>query len=41
MTARSMLRELLLVQRLWERSDIDARCRELVSLVGLPQRALS
>ena len=40
MTVRSMLRELLLVHRLRERSDIDARCHELMSLVGLPERVL-
>jgi oligopeptide/dipeptide ABC transporter ATP-binding protein len=40
MTVRSMLRELLLVHRLRERSDIDARCHELLSLVGLPERVL-
>ena len=40
MTVRSMLRELLLVHRLRERSEVEPRCIELLSLVGLPERAL-
>jgi len=40
MTVRQTLSELLRVHRMVPRSGIDARCRELLDLVGLPVRAL-
>ena len=40
MTVRHVLSELLRVHRLVPRSDIEARCRELMALVGLPRGAL-
>jgi len=40
MTVRQTLAELLRVHRMVPRSGIDARCRELLDLVGLPARAL-
>jgi oligopeptide/dipeptide ABC transporter ATP-binding protein len=40
MTVRQMLSELLRVHRLVPKGGIDARCRELVTLVGLPAGAL-
>jgi peptide/nickel transport system ATP-binding protein len=40
MTVRQTLSELLRVHRMVPRSGIDARCRELLDLVGLPGRAL-
>ena len=41
MTVRQTLSELLRVHRMVPRSGIDARCRELLDLVGLPARALN
>src|SRR5204862_4774776 len=38
--ARQTLSELLRVHKMTPRSDIDARCRELIELVGLAPRAL-
>ena len=40
MTVRQTLSELLRVHKMVPRSGIDARCRELLDLVGLPPRAL-
>jgi oligopeptide transport system ATP-binding protein len=40
MTVRQTLSELLRVHRMVPRSSVDARCRELLDLVGLPGRAL-
>ena len=40
MTVRQTLAELLRVHKMTPRSGIDARCRELLDLVGLPARAL-
>jgi oligopeptide/dipeptide ABC transporter ATP-binding protein len=40
MTVRQVLSELLRVHRMVPRAGIDARCRELIDLVGLPPRAL-
>jgi oligopeptide transport system ATP-binding protein len=40
MTVRQTLSELLRVHKMTPRSGIDARCRELLDLVGLPARAL-
>ncbi len=40
MTVRHVLSELLKVHRLVPRSGIEARCRELMALVGLPTSAL-
>jgi oligopeptide transport system ATP-binding protein len=40
MTVRQTLSELLRVHKMVPRSGIDARCRELLDLVGLPARAL-
>jgi oligopeptide/dipeptide ABC transporter ATP-binding protein len=40
MTVRQTLSELLRVHRLVPRSQIDARCRELMDLVGLGERSL-
>jgi oligopeptide/dipeptide ABC transporter ATP-binding protein len=40
MTVRQTLAELLRVHKMVPRSGIDARCRELLNLVGLPARAL-
>jgi oligopeptide/dipeptide ABC transporter ATP-binding protein len=40
MTVRSMLAEMIRVHRLRPRDQIDARVRELVALVGLPERSL-
>src|SRR5438132_5896203 len=40
MTVRQTLSELLRVHRMVPRSGIDARCRELVDMVGLGPRAL-
>jgi ABC-type dipeptide/oligopeptide/nickel transport system ATPase subunit len=40
LTMRRMLRELLAVHKLVPRAAIEERCRELVSLVGLPAAAL-
>src|SRR3954466_435763 len=39
MTVRQTLAELLRVHKMVPRSGIDARCRELLDLVGLPARA--
>src|SRR3954471_1561314 len=41
MTVRQTLSELLRVHKLVPRERIDARCRELLDLVGLPARALN
>ena len=41
MTVRQTLSELLRVHKMTPRSGIDARCRELLDLVGLPARALN
>src|SRR3954452_7095318 len=41
MTVRQTLSELLRVHKIVPRSGIDARCRELLDLVGLPARALN
>jgi oligopeptide/dipeptide ABC transporter ATP-binding protein len=40
MTVRQTLSELLRVHKMVPRSGVDARCRELLDLVGLPARAL-
>jgi oligopeptide/dipeptide ABC transporter ATP-binding protein len=40
MTVRQTLSELLRVHNMTARSGVDARCRELLDLVGLPARAL-
>jgi len=40
MSVRSMLAEMIRVHRLRPRESVDARVRELVQLVGLPERAL-
>lgn len=40
LTVRRMLRELLAVHKLVPRDAMDARCRELMSLTGLPAAAL-
>src|SRR6476469_1354005 len=40
MTVRQTLRELLRAHGVVPRDAVDARCRELVELVGLPERAL-
>jgi oligopeptide/dipeptide ABC transporter ATP-binding protein len=40
LTVRRMLRELLAVHKLVPRAAMEERCRELVSLVGLPAAAL-
>ena len=40
LTVRQMLRELLTVHKLVPRADVEGRCRELMSLVGLPAAAL-
>ena len=40
MTVRQTLSELLRVHRMVPRSQIDARCRELMDLVGLGERSL-
>ncbi|MFZ1878727.1 MAG: ABC transporter ATP-binding protein [Gaiellaceae bacterium] len=40
MTVRQTLRELLRAHDVVPKSAVDARCRELVELVGLPERAL-
>jgi oligopeptide/dipeptide ABC transporter ATP-binding protein len=40
MTVRQTLRELLRAHAVVPRAAVDARCRELVELVGLPERAL-
>jgi oligopeptide/dipeptide ABC transporter ATP-binding protein len=40
MTVRQMLRELLRVHELVPRDSVDARCEELMQLVGLPPTAL-
>jgi oligopeptide/dipeptide ABC transporter ATP-binding protein len=40
LTVRRMLRELLVVHKLVPRAEIEDRCRELMSLVGLPEAAL-
>src|SRR6476469_4687740 len=40
MTVRQTLSELLRVHDMTPRSGIDARCRELLNIVGLPARAL-
>jgi peptide/nickel transport system ATP-binding protein len=40
MTVRQALSELLRVHKMTPRSGVDARCRELLDLVGLPARAL-
>jgi oligopeptide/dipeptide ABC transporter ATP-binding protein len=40
LTVRQMLREVLLFHRVVPRSGVDARCRELLELVGLSARAL-
>jgi oligopeptide/dipeptide ABC transporter ATP-binding protein len=40
LTVRRMLRELLAVHKLVPRAAMEARCRELMSLVGLPAAAL-
>ena len=40
MTVRQTLSELLRVHKMTPRSGVDARCRELLDLVGLPARAL-
>lgn len=40
MTVRNVLSELLRVHRLVQRSDVEARCTELMALVGLPRDAL-
>jgi oligopeptide/dipeptide ABC transporter ATP-binding protein len=40
LTVRRMLRELLAVHKLVPRGAMDERCRELMSLVGLPAAAL-
>ena len=40
MTVRQVLRELLLVHRLVPRSGVEERCRELMTVVGLPHGAL-
>jgi oligopeptide/dipeptide ABC transporter ATP-binding protein len=40
MTVRQTLAELLRVHQLVPRAGVEARCRELVHLVGLPDRAL-
>jgi oligopeptide/dipeptide ABC transporter ATP-binding protein len=40
MTVRQVLSELLRVHKMVPKAGIDARCRELIDLVGLPPRAL-
>jgi oligopeptide/dipeptide ABC transporter ATP-binding protein len=40
MTVRQTLAELLRVHRMVPKAGIDARCRELMDLVGLPERSL-
>jgi oligopeptide transport system ATP-binding protein len=40
LTVRQLLRELLIVHHLVPRADAEGRCRELMSLVGLPAAAL-
>ncbi len=41
MTVRQTLRELLRVHRLVPSSQVDERCRELLAMVGLPERSLN
>jgi oligopeptide transport system ATP-binding protein len=40
LTVRALLRELLTVHQLVPRAEVEGRCRELMSLVGLPAAAL-
>ena len=40
MTVRQVLSELLRVHKMVPKAGVDARCRELIELVGLPPRAL-
>ena len=40
MTVRQVLSELLRVHKMVPKAGVDARCRELIDLVGLPPRAL-
>ena len=40
MTVAQILRELLRLHKMVPRANVDARCRELVHLVGLPEHAL-